>query len=65
MPKSLISLEEEIRKIDPVLADKMVPECLYRGFCPEFINPCGYSKTEKYKKDLEEYKITARASIDS
>ena len=49
-------VKEAIAEIDPVLASKMVPECLYRGFCPEFMNPCGYSKTEKYKKDLEEYR---------
>lgn len=49
---------EEIRKIDPILADKCVPECLYRGFCPEFINSCGYSKTEKFKKDLKKYRST-------
>ena len=38
---------DEIRKIDPVLADKCVPECIYRGFCPEWMSSCGYSKTEK------------------
>lgn len=47
---------EEIRKIDPVLADKCVPECLYRGFCPEFMNPCGYAETKKYQMDLEKYR---------
>lgn len=45
-----------ISEVDPVMASKMVPECIYRGFCPEFMNPCGYSKTEKYKKDLEIYR---------
>ena len=49
-------VKEAIAELDPILASKMVPECLYRGFCPEFMNPCGYSKTEKYKKDLEEYR---------
>lgn len=49
---------EEIRKIDPILADKCVPECIYRGFCPEFMNPCGYSKTEKFKESLEHYRNT-------
>ena len=43
-------VKEAIAEVDPILASKMVPECLYRGFCPEFMNPCGYSKTEKYKK---------------
>lgn len=48
-----------IREVDPVLADKCVPECIYRGFCPEFMNPCGYSKTEKYQQDLENYRNTS------
>lgn len=47
-----------IAERDPVLADKMVPECLYRGFCPEFLSPCGYSKTAKYQEDLERYRST-------
>ena len=51
-----LQVKEAIAEVDPILASKMVPECLYRGFCPEFMNPCGYSKTEKYKKDLEEYR---------
>lgn len=47
---------EAIRKVDPVLADKCVPECIYRGFCPEFMNPCGYANTEKYQQDLKRYR---------
>lgn len=49
---------EAIRETDPVLADKCVPECLYRGFCPEFMNPCGYSKTRKFEEDLQRYRNT-------
>ncbi len=56
--KAWQKVKEEIRKIDPVLADKMVPECLYRGFCPEWMNSCGYSKTKKYQEDLEKYRNT-------
>lgn len=47
---------EEVRKIDPVLADKCVPECTYRGFCPEFDRCCGYVNTPKYQKDLDNYR---------
>ena len=47
---------EQVRKIDPVMADKCVPECIYRGFCPEFDHSCGYYKTDDYKKRLEEYR---------
>ena len=51
-------VQDAIRKVDPVMADKMVPECIYRGFCPEFMNPCGYANTEKYQQDLKRYRST-------
>lgn len=47
---------EYLKEVDPILAEKCVPECIYRGFCPEFDNCCGYCKTEKFKKDLEKYR---------
>lgn len=49
-------VKDAIAEIDPIMASKMVPECLYRGFCPEFLSPCGYSNTEKYQQDLKEYR---------
>lgn len=49
-------VQDAVREIDPVMADKMVPECIYRGFCPEFMGSCGYWKTEKFQKDLEKYR---------
>ena len=51
-------VQDAIREVDPVMADKMVPECIYRGFCPEFMNSCGYANTEKYKQDLKRYRST-------
>ena len=51
-------VKEAIREKDPVMASKMVPECLYRGFCPEFMNPCGYANTRKYQEDLIKYRNT-------
>ena len=51
-----------LKEIDPILAEKCVPECLYRGFCPEYdYRPehnkcCGYVNTEEYKKKLKEYR---------
>lgn len=51
-------VKEAIKEIDPIMASKMVPECLYRGFCPEFMNPCGYSKTKKFEEDLVNYRNT-------
>lgn len=45
-----------LKEIDPILAEKCVPECVYRGFCPETKRCCGYVNTEAYKKRLEEYR---------
>lgn len=51
-------VQEAVREIDPIMAEKMVPECIYRGFCPEFMNSCGYSKTPKFEEDLKKYRNT-------
>ena len=48
-------VREVVRKEDPILASVMVPECIYRGFCPEF-KSCGYVNTEAYQKALENYR---------
>ena len=44
-----------VSKIDPIVASKMVPECIYRGFCPE-LKCCGFAYTEKYANELKEYR---------
>ena len=48
-------VKDQVREVEPELASCMVRECVYRGFCPEMY-PCGYSKTEAYRKELEEYR---------
>lgn len=45
----------KVKENDPILASVCVPECIYRGFCPEF-NCCGYVNTEEYAKRLDEYR---------
>ena len=45
----------EIAKIEPELAECCVPECVYRGFCPEF-KSCGYTATDAYAKAVEKYR---------
>ena len=47
---------EMLSEVDPILAEKCVPECVYRGFCPEGDRCCGYVNTEAYKKHLETYR---------
>lgn len=49
---------DELDKVDPILAHKCVPECIYRGFCPEWMGSCGYWKTDEYKKHLADYRRT-------
>lgn len=46
---------DKLREIDPVLAGKCVPMCVYRGFCPEF-ECCGYCNTNKFQEDLKRYR---------
>lgn len=41
--------------IDPIIADFLVPNCIYRGFCPED-KSCGYWKTAKFKENLNKYR---------
>lgn len=53
---------KEIAKVQPEVAVCCVPSCIRHGHCYEF-SPCGYSKTEAYKKALEEYRTTF--SLDS
>ena len=46
---------EKVRACDPVLASVCVPECIYRGFCPEF-QSCGYANSEAWWRRLNEYR---------
>lgn len=48
-------VKEQVSVVDPVLGSVMVPECIYRGFCPEF-HSCGYVNTEEYARRLAEYR---------
>lgn len=47
---------EKLKKVDPVLAEVCVPECIYRGFCPETDRCCGYCFTPLYRSRLESYR---------
>lgn len=49
------AVKDEISKTDPIIASVMVPECVYRGFCPEFMS-CGYCDTPEYECKIEEYR---------
>ena len=50
------AVREAVRAVEPELADCMVPECLYRGRCTE-MRCCGYyHNTDKFLKDLVDYR---------
>lgn len=43
-----------LRAVEPELYDLCVPECLYRGFCPEMIC-CTFADTAAYRQAREQY----------
>lgn len=49
------NVRKAIEKIDPNMANAMVPECIYRGFCPE-LKCCGYAHTKEYQSALSDYR---------
>ena len=46
---------DEIGKYEPEIANMCVPECVYRGFCPE-MKSCGYAKTKAYDEWVRRYR---------
>jgi hypothetical protein len=49
------AIKKEVEQVDPFTAEVMVPECVYRGFCPE-MKSCGYDKTKQFQKDVKKYR---------
>ena len=45
---------DSLTDIEPELVSVCVPECVYRGFCPE-PNGCGYVNSNIYKKNRDGY----------
>jgi thymidylate synthase ThyX len=45
---------EELRKTEPELANACVPNCIYRGFCPEF-KSCGLTDSDLFVLKLHDY----------
>jgi hypothetical protein len=44
----------QLNEIEPELASACVPNCIYRGFCPEF-ESCGLADTETFPLVLNDY----------
>lgn len=53
---------EEIAKVNPEVASCCVPECVYRGFCPEF-KPCGYCGSPAWKLAIAAYRDPTLRSV--
>lgn len=49
------AMKDEVSKRDKFMAEVMVKECVYRGYCPEMWS-CNYDKTEHFKEEVEEYR---------
>lgn len=47
-------VKDAVREIDEVMADKMVPNCIYQGRCHE-TECCGYIATKEHYKTTEKY----------
>ena len=47
---------EYLKEVDPILVSKCVPECIYRGFCPETDRCCGYCNSKHYEERLKDYR---------
>lgn len=45
---------DEIKKVQPEVGECCVPECVYRGFCPEF-KSCGFCGSNEWKRQIEKY----------
>ena len=45
---------EELKKIEPELANACVPSCFYRGFCPE-IKSCGMANSDLFSIKVNDY----------
>jgi hypothetical protein len=50
-------VKDEVAKVDPIMATKMVANCVYSGFCRE-TETCGYCGTKAYNIERSEYKRT-------
>ena len=51
----------EVKACEPELHSVCVPECVYRGFCPEF-KSCGYADTEAFRTALAAYRGDSAAT---
>jgi hypothetical protein len=51
-----------VRRVDPDLADHMVPECVVRGYCPE-LRPCNAGPAQVIRAYKDAPHVQARAEL--
>lgn len=56
-------MKKEVSKRDKFLADVMVRECVYRGFCPE-MKSCEFDKSKAFQEELSNYRNTIKEGKD-
>ena len=49
------AMKDEVSKRDKFMAEVMVKECVYRGYCPEMWS-CNYDKTATFLREVERYR---------
>ena len=50
----MLQLKRLIARYDPIFGSVLVPECVYRGFCPE-MKTCGYVYSSAFQKARKKY----------
>lgn len=50
-----MAMLDALKEIEPELYEVCVPDCIYRGYCYEFIS-CDYHTSEDFKRRLKEYR---------
>lgn len=57
--KAWVEFLDELRRTEPELVECCVPECVYRGFCPER-DSCGFASTENFDSAIYHYRKLPR-----
>ena len=59
--KVMFEIVKQIKELEPELGSKLVPSCVYRGFCSEGNENCGYSR--EFLKDWRKEYLNGRKQI--
>lgn len=57
------AVRQAVKEVEPELASVMVPECVYRGFCPE-MRGCGYIQNGMGQMELQCYREGIAMSVN-